>query len=116
MQAKQYRLDKTLTRYELLENGRLVYAFDEADLPRLTALLMEAEGVRQGLTLRFPHVDPEGLKVFDCPACGVSNAVIEDDAGFHCRACHARFGEAAFDDWRDGLDPRDWPEVETRRR
>jgi hypothetical protein len=114
---KRYRLDKTrcneVTRYELLENGRFVCAFDAADLPRVTALLMEAEGARQGLALRFPPVDPDGLKVCDCPACGVSNAVLEDDAGWQCRACYARFGEDAFDDWRDGLDPRDWPEVET---
>lgn len=114
---KRYRLDKTkgngVTRYELLENGRCVCAFDAADLPRVTALLMEAEGARQGLALRFQPVDPDGRQVFDCPACGVSNAVLEDDAGFQCRACYARFGEDAFDDWRDGLDPRDWPEVET---
>jgi len=47
---------------------------------------------------QFPAEDPGGLKVFDCPRCSVENAVLEDDAGFHCRACNARFWEADFDD------------------
>lgn len=49
----------------------------------------------------YPDVDPTGLKVFDCPKCGTSNAVIEDHVGFHCRWCGAMFTEAEFDDWRD---------------
>lgn len=56
---------------------------------------------------RYPDIDPEGLKVFNCPECGMKNAVIEDDVGFRCRACDARFGENAFDDWRDGIEPED---------
>lgn len=55
----------------------------------------------------YPENDPEGLKTFDCPECGATNAVIEDDTGYHCRACGARFGEDFFDDWRDGIEPED---------
>jgi len=59
------------------------------------------------LRMLYPENDPEGLKVFDCPECLTENAVIEDDTGYHCRACGKRFGEDFFDDWRDGIEPED---------
>jgi len=59
------------------------------------------------LRMRYTENDPEGLKVFDCPECLTENAVLEDDTGYHCRACGKRFGEDFFDDWRDGIYPED---------
>ncbi len=48
---ERYRLDKTkshgITRYELLENGRFLCAFDEADLSQVTRLFVDAELQRQ---------------------------------------------------------------------
>ena len=61
-------------------------------------LLDGIAGARADYAGQFPAEDPGGLKVFDCPRCGVENAVLEDDVGFHCRACNARFWEADFDD------------------
>jgi len=51
----------------------------------------------------YPAIDPNGLKVFDCPECNTPNAVIEDDVGFTCRECGAEFPEGAFDDHTDDL-------------
>lgn len=103
--GRKIRIERTRCndhdRWELLVNGRLALALEAEELHALTGAAMLADGIRQGLTPAFPSVDPEGLKVFDCPVCGGANAVLEDDTGFHCRACAARFGEAAFDDWRD---------------